>query len=319
VLDLFPDLRLRAGAAGIDGKVLWVHVIDQPDMGHWLRDGTFVLTTGIGWGAGDAAHRAGVRDLAAAGAAALLVATGRFLPEVPATALSEAEELGLPLIEAPFSMPFIDITSAIQRLLVGEQYEVLEQADHIHRELTQAALTSRSLGQLLGHLAEALGCDPVEAAARLEGVRPERGRLAVVPAGRLRLLDDTFNAAPLSMLAALETLGLLAPPGARAAVLGDMLELGPATVSGHRRVGRAAAEAQLAWLVAVGPLAEDIAAGALEAGCDPASVHRAPDAEAAAALLPELLASLPDGAAVLFKASHATGLDRLVAAVEAWS
>ncbi len=165
--------------------------------------------------------------------------------------------------------------------------------------------------------AEALGCAPLDAAARLEGVRPERGRLAVVSAGRLRLLDDTFNAAPLSMLAALETLGLLAPPGARAAVLGDMLELGPATISGHRRVGRAAAEAQLAWLVAVGPLAEDIAAGALEAGCDPAAVHRAPDAEAAAALLPRLLASLPDGAAVLFKASHATGLERLVAAVEA--
>lgn len=166
-------------------------------------------------------------------------------------------------------------------------------------------------------VAEALGCDPAEAASRLEGVRPERGRLAVVPAGRLRLLDDTFNAAPLSVLAALDTLVRLAPPGARAAVLGDMLDLGTATVPGHREVGRGAAAAELTWLLAVGPLAAGIADAALEAGAQASAVHRVPDVESAAALLPGLLAALPDGAAVLFKASHAAGLERLVAAVEA--
>ena len=159
VLDLFPDLRLRAGGHGAGAQVLWVHVIDQPDMSHWLRQGTLVLTTGIGWGSSEAAHRAEVREIAAAGAAALVVATGRFLHGISSAALSEADELGLPLIEAPFSLPFIDMTSAIQRLLVGEQYEVLERADRIHRALTRAALTSRALGPLLGQITESLDCD----------------------------------------------------------------------------------------------------------------------------------------------------------------
>ncbi len=159
VLALFPDLRLRAGSAGLEAKVLWVHVIDQPDMGHWLREGTFVLTTGIGWSEGESVHRTAVREIAAAGATALLVATGRFLAEIPQAALAEAEAVGLPLIEAPFALPFIDITTTIQRLLVGEQYRILEQADQIHRELTQAALRARTVGQLLARLAEVLGCD----------------------------------------------------------------------------------------------------------------------------------------------------------------
>jgi len=166
VLALFPDLRLRAGAAGVEAKVLWVHVIDQPDMGHWLRQGTFVLTTGIGWSAGEPVHRMTVREIAAAGAAALVVATGRFLAEIPPAALAEADALSLPLIEAPFAMPFIDITATIQRLLVGEQYKILERADQIHRELTQAALRARAVGQLLARLAEALGCDAAVYSAR---------------------------------------------------------------------------------------------------------------------------------------------------------
>jgi purine catabolism regulator len=188
VLDLFPDLHLRAGSSGAEAKVLWVHVVDQPDMGHWLRDGTFVLTSGIGWGEGEKVFRTAVREVAAAGAAALLVATGRFLREIPQTVLADADELGLPLIEAPFSLPFIDITSTIQRLLVGEQYKILEQADHIHRELTQAALRSRSVGQLLARLGEALGCDAavytsrervgIEEELASAGFPPERAAVA---------------------------------------------------------------------------------------------------------------------------------------------
>ncbi len=159
VLDLFPDVRLRAGQSGAEAKVFWVHVIDQPDIGHWLRDGTLVLTTGMGWGGADWVFGEAVGEIAAAGAAGLMVATGRFLHEIPHRVAAVADEVGLPLLEAPFSLPFIDVTSKLQRLLVGEQYQILEQVDRIHGDLVQAALRSHSVGDVLDRLAEALGCD----------------------------------------------------------------------------------------------------------------------------------------------------------------
>jgi UDP-N-acetylmuramoyl-tripeptide--D-alanyl-D-alanine ligase len=160
---------------------------------------------------------------------------------------------------------------------------------------------------------------PWDAAAEaMAAVPPEPGRLRPVAAGPLRVLDDTYNSAPASAEAALRTLAELAPEGRRAAILGDMLELGAVAPEAHRRVGRAAAAARLEWLLTVGPLAGDIAAGAVEAGMPATRVRRAADRAEAAALLPALLAGAPPGLTVLVKASRAVGLEEVVRALEAW-
>ncbi len=108
------------------------------------------------------------------------------------------------------------------------------------------------------------------------------------------------------MVAALDLLAGL--PGRRAAVLGEMLELGEASDEGHHVVGEAAART-VDWLVVVGPGAGAIAEGALAAGMDPGRVVRVRDAEAALDMLP---ARLRDGDVVLVKASRGIGLDRVV-------
>jgi UDP-N-acetylmuramoyl-tripeptide--D-alanyl-D-alanine ligase len=148
------------------------------------------------------------------------------------------------------------------------------------------------------------------AAARAVGVSPG-GRLELelsagrgqcrVLAGGVTLIDDAYNANPMSMRAALDALGSTAADGRRIAVLGDMLELGPTAEAYHREVGRyAGAVADV--LVTVGPLA------AAMADEFPAEHHTAADAAAAAELLPGLLHS---GDVVLVKASNGIGL-RLV-------
>ncbi len=101
-------------------------------------------------------------------------------------------------------------------------------------------------------------------------------RLVVVPGrGDSNIIDDTYNASPASMLAALDLLGQL--PGQRTAILGDMLELGSYEEEGHREVGRRAAEV-VQRLVAVGPRARLIGEAATESGL--ADVTYAPDSEA---------------------------------------
>ena len=128
----------------------------------------------------------------------------------------------------------------------------------------------------------------------------------IVRAGDLTILDDSYNASPTSMIAALELLATL--PGRHVAVLGEMLELGDARERGHREVGEAAA-GLVDELVVVGDAAGGIAAGAASLG---SAVAQAPDRDAALAILRR---RLRPGDAVLVKASRGAELDLIVDAL----
>ena len=105
-------------------------------------------------------------------------------------------------------------------------------------------------------------------AATALGVRPSgridvrfssmRGEVVELPGG-VTIVNDCYNANPMSMRAALTELSRRAPEGRRVAVLGDMLELGPEEADYHRQAGRLVK--RLGWdvLVAVGPLARHLA------------------------------------------------------------
>ena len=115
--------------------------------------------------------------------------------------------------------------------------------------------------------AVALGATDREIARGLHEVRPvgRRLRLETLPSG-LCLLDDCYNANPASMSAALRTLSDLAEGRDRAAVLGDMLELGTFEGEAHRALGEEAARAGLRRLAAFGPRSRLTAQAARAAG-----------------------------------------------------
>ncbi len=169
--------------------------------------------------------------------------------------------------------------------------------------LGRHAVQNALAGAAVGHAA---GLDLDEIAAGL-AVRPaaaHRGDL--IRLGDVTILDDSYNAAPASMRAALAVLASL--PGRRIAVLGEMLELGDGHRDGHLAVGEAAARvANL--LIVVGPGARPIAAGARAAGLAAGRVIEVADREAA---LEALRPRLAPGDVVLVKASRGLGLDRLV-------
>ena len=126
------------------------------------------------------------------------------------------------------------------------------------------------------------------------------------------LIDDTYNASPVSVAAALEFLAETpAADGARYAVLGDMLELGPDEERLHREIGARAAEVVDA-LVAVGPRGRWIAEAATAAGLP--RVALASDAEEAIEVVEREMAPRV-GDVVLVKGSRGVELDRLVAAM----
>jgi UDP-N-acetylmuramoyl-tripeptide--D-alanyl-D-alanine ligase len=151
----------------------------------------------------------------------------------------------------------------------------------------------------------------------LEAFRPVSGRSQVSRlerAGRsVTLVNDSYNANPESVRAAIEALAAMSTGRRSWAVLGEMLELGAASMAQHEEVGRLARGWGVARVVAVGEGAQEVHTGALAAGAaDGEESLLVPDVDAAVALLE---AQLRPGDVVLVKASRGAGLDRVAAAL----
>jgi len=137
-------------------------------------------------------------------------------------------------------------------------------------------------------------------------------RILVVPGLRgTKIIDDTYNASPSSVLAALNLLADL--DGRRVAILGDMLELGSYEEVGHRKVGARAAEV-VDRLITVGKRARWIAEEAMAVGLAPEHVIQVDTPEEAAE---QARAWLQPGDILLVKASRAMALERVVDALRA--
>ncbi|HTW41270.1 MAG TPA: UDP-N-acetylmuramoyl-tripeptide--D-alanyl-D-alanine ligase [Solirubrobacteraceae bacterium] len=171
----------------------------------------------------------------------------------------------------------------------GEQIELWPSFSQAHnlRNLLAAVAAARALGHTLG--------GPLDVC--FSAMRGQREQL---PGGAV-LIDDCYNANPMSMRAAIDELAQSAA-GRRVAVLGDMLELGAQATRMHREIGAYADAAGVGLLVTVGPLAaESAAAFAGES-------HVAADARAAGELLEGLL---HEGDTVLVKGSRGVGLEQV--------
>lgn len=172
--------------------------------------------------------------------------------------------------------------------------------------LPGAHLVSNVLAGAAAGLAEGMSLGAVAEAIEALDI-PTRMRVIALPDGT-RIVDDTYNAQPASMIAALDLLDEM--PGRHLALLGDMLELGSAARYEHERVGERAGEV-LDALVTLGPQARHMGEVAQDTGHG--EVHHAASREEATALLQALVRP---GDAVLIKGSHALGLEAVVAAFE---
>jgi UDP-N-acetylmuramoyl-tripeptide--D-alanyl-D-alanine ligase len=183
-------------------------------------------------------------------------------------------------------------TQALVRTPAGEQrFDFpFTQAHNLDNALAAIA-AGVALQQPLGAMAE-----------RAPGIEFSglRGELVQLPGG-VTLINDCYNANPVSMGAALDDLAAREVSGRRIAVLGDMRELGPAEADLHREAGETARDDGVELLIGVGELARDY-------GPD---VHVA-DAEAAAQALRR---ELREGDTVLVKGSRAVGLERVAEAL----
>ncbi len=189
----------------------------------------------------------------------------------------------------------------------GSDFTIIEGAHRCRAHLPVAGLHMVQNALLAVAAGRAFGVSLEHCAAGLASAPLTRARLQIREINGVQFIDDSYNANPDSMKAALRTLVELESEGQRIAVLGKMLELGGESERGHREVGETAAILGIDHLIVIE--SEDIAHGARNAGLENAKVAKS--ASEAAEMLSDIVSA---GDLVLVKGSRAARTEQVLEA-----
>jgi UDP-N-acetylmuramoyl-tripeptide--D-alanyl-D-alanine ligase len=195
----------------------------------------------------------------------------------------------------------------IRQSAEGSEFTIVEGAHRCRAQLPVAGTHMVQNALLAVAAGRAFGLSIEECAAGLAAAPLTKARLQIKEIGGVQFLDDSYNANPDSMKAALRTLVELDAEGKRIAVLGEMRELGSESERGHREIGETAATLGVDQLITIGDAAELIAEGARTAGLDKVSSARS--TSEAAKLLSEMA---EPGDLVLIKGSRAARTEEVI-------
>ncbi len=189
-------------------------------------------------------------------------------------------------------------TACTIHLKDGSSFDCIVPVPGLH--MVSNALAGASVGFTLG-------LTPEEIKAGIEGLPSIPGRNHIIKAPHLIILDDCYNANPISMKASIDVLNMAV--GRKVAILGDMGELGEDASSLHKEVGVYAAETGIDVVCAIGPVSKTLAEGA-SSSCE---VHWFETKEEFLQTCKEII---KEGDNCLVKASHGMEFPEIVSALE---
>jgi murE/murF fusion protein len=171
------------------------------------------------------------------------------------------------------------------------------------------ALAAAAVGYLLGLTAK-------EIKDGLEDFKPVKARMNILKTGKgINIIDDSYNANPDSMKAAINTLMSLKGNNRGVLVAGDMLELGEHAESMHRNIGRIAAGSDIAMLYVTGQFAQTVAAGAMDEDMDSHDIFTGTKQE----ILEVITGRLSHDDWVLVKGSRGMAMEMIVQGLLDWA
>ncbi|PJK20441.1 PucR family transcriptional regulator [Mycolicibacterium goodii] len=149
----FPEY---VGGGSLDRPVRWVHIADVDDMANMLQGGELLLTTGRAF-AVTASRPSYLRGLADAGASGLIVELGTYVHAVPEHMQSLAEAADLPIIFLHSTIRFVDVTEAVHRRIVADQYDELQFAQEAHETFTRLSMQRASFDAIVDAVSVMIG------------------------------------------------------------------------------------------------------------------------------------------------------------------
>lgn len=199
---------------------------------------------------------------------------------------------------ADFRATSICSKDGICQFKVDTQAFQIQGGAHLVTGAVAAIAVGRTAGLRMSEIAECLA-----------DYQPDAGRGRIVQCQPWTVIDESYNASPASVLAAIQTLNACVSARRRILVLGDMLELGPQSIHFHREVGRALENTQIDHALIFGEFADAVASGAIAAGV---STNRLSVFRDIATLSAMLDCVLTPGDAVLVKGSRSMHMERII-------
>lgn len=180
----------------------------------------------------------------------------------------------------------------------GDRYHVPVMARHLIISCLAAIAVAREFGLSLE-----------EINTGFEQFRPLKGRGKIQSIGPWTVIDETYNASPIAVEAACNSLATWNTPSRKIAILGEMLELGPNAAEFHRQLGKTIAGMDIELLITSGHLASLIATGAAEAGMNSRHILDCPDRDSVCAVLET---QLQNDDVILIKGSRGNRLEQII-------
>ncbi len=138
--------KLVAGHQGLDNEICSVDIIEVPDIRDWIEPNELGVTCGYAIRENSQAQELLIRAMAENNAAALAVKPGRYLGgSMPKVMIDAANETGLPLIEVPVDIPYVQITLPILSQILNEQASRLQYESHVHGVLMQCVIENQGI------------------------------------------------------------------------------------------------------------------------------------------------------------------------------
>lgn len=154
----FARARLLAGKGGLDRKIDWVRLMETPDTVRLLRPNDLLLTTAFSIKDDRAAQVALVDGVARAGGSGVIVKPERYLKELPAEMISEAERFNLPLFELDEDVPFVDVMEPLLERIINAEHWRLKRSIEIHSRFTELVLDGKGASEIARTLSDLLDC-----------------------------------------------------------------------------------------------------------------------------------------------------------------
>lgn len=157
-LPVMQDAKVVAGFQGTVNEVRCVDIMEIPDVRGWLRQGEFVLTTGYSFRGNPQGLSAIIEEMHKVGGAAVGFKPKRFLQATPPDAIALSNQYGIPLIEIPPHIPYIEITQPIMERILNTQLAMMRKVYDVHSRFVNLLAAQRGQ-ELLNVLGQLLGCE----------------------------------------------------------------------------------------------------------------------------------------------------------------
>ena len=156
-LPCLSGAKVVAGEKGLDRQVRFVTVMDAPGGYDWVRGGELMLSSGYFLSKEVELQDRFVIDLKKWGVAAFGMKPKRFLSGMPPQMIQQANELGVPLIELPYHLAWVDVISPVLAEVLQSQSRILQISKESHERLTKLVLAGGGLSDIVRELSFIIG------------------------------------------------------------------------------------------------------------------------------------------------------------------